>query len=462
MFVGGAALGIIGSIVCATAKDINTLIGGTTIIGIAAATQLSYFYVMGELVPMKYRLVGNAFCYLFCLPGSAVAPVIANAFILYQPNVGWRGCYYILIGTNTASFLCWFFFYHPPTFHMKHGDDSVLKYIKRFDYIGTVLYTGGLLIFVMGLSWGGTVYAWNSAYVVATIVVGFVALVVFVLWESYAKLGEPLVPMNLFSNYSWNASVILTGLGASAYYAFAIVWPSMVNVLYSDGGPMVAAWLSSLVGLCVVLGQVVGGFAGKSIGHLKWQAVVTMTLGAICFGCVATCTPDTRARAAALVAFGIFFVGWTEGLAITIVTLAAKNQSELGTASGVAGSIRFLISSIASTVYSVVLSNRLAETIAAQVPPALVEAGLPSTSVAEFISALSAGAATLEAVPGVTEQIVAVGTRVYQVANADAYRTVFLTNIAFSSVAVICTLLLPEVDHLMTEHVATKLHSRKE
>jgi hypothetical protein len=83
------------------------LIVGTTIMGIAAATQLSYFYVMGELVPMKYRLAGNAFCYLFCIPGSGVAPVISQSFIQYWPGVGWRGCYYVLIGIQTSSFLCW-------------------------------------------------------------------------------------------------------------------------------------------------------------------------------------------------------------------------------------------------------------------------------------------------------------------------------------------------------------------
>ena len=89
--------------------------------------------------------------------------------------------------------------------------------------------------------------------------VGFASLVVFVLWECYAKLKEPLVPMHIFSNYSWNASVILTGLGASVYYAFAIVWPSMVAVLYSDGGVMASAALSSFVGLFITLGQIVGG-----------------------------------------------------------------------------------------------------------------------------------------------------------------------------------------------------------
>ena len=95
VFVGGAFLGVVGAIVCATAQTVNTLIGGTTICGIAAATQLSYFFVMGELVPMKYRLAGNAFCYLFCIPGSGVAPMISNALILHHPKIGWRGAYYV-------------------------------------------------------------------------------------------------------------------------------------------------------------------------------------------------------------------------------------------------------------------------------------------------------------------------------------------------------------------------------
>ncbi|KAF2660502.1 MFS general substrate transporter [Lophiostoma macrostomum CBS 122681] len=463
VFVGGAALGVIGSIIAATAQSVNALIGATTILGIAAATQLSYFYVMGELVPMKYRLAGNAFCYIFCIPGSGVAPLVSNSFILYYPKVGWRGCYYVLIGIELASFLCWFFFYHPPTFRMKHGQQaSVIGYIKNFDYVGTTLYTGGLLVFMMGLNWGGSVYPWDSAYVIATIVVGFVGLVAFVLWECFVDLKEPLVPMHIFSNYSWDASVLLTGLGASVYYAFAIVWPSMVGVLYSDGGVIKSAALSSLVGLLITMGQITGGFLGKTIGHLKWQCVVGIILGAICFGSMATCGVGTQVRASALVGVGVFFIGWTEGAAITIVTLAAKDQYALGTSAGVAGSIRFLISSIAATVYSVILSNRLTTTITALVPPALIAAGLPASSVAPFIAAFAVGPTAFEAIPGITPEILAIGTNAYQHANADAYRTVFLSNIAFSGVAIICSLLLPNVDHLLTAQVATTLHKGRD
>ncbi|KAF1951554.1 hypothetical protein CC80DRAFT_553206 [Byssothecium circinans] len=280
----GAFLGVIGAIVCAKANNVNTLINGTTILGIAAAAQLSYFFVMGERVPMKYRLAGNAFCYLFCGPGSGFAPMISNAFI---SNRGW------------------------------------------------------------------------------------------LIWEE-----------------DWTLKV-----------------------------------------------------AVRDRDHAR----------AICFGSMATCRVDTKARAFSLVAVGVFFVGWTGRAAITIVTLVAKDQYALGTSAGVAGSIRFLISSIASTVYPVILSDRLTVTIAAQLPSAVVAAGLPTTSAAGFISAFSVGATAFEKVPGLTPEILAIGTNAYQHTNDDAYRTVSLSNIVFSAVAIVCSLLLPNVDHRLIGRVTATL-----
>ena len=64
MFIGGAIIATVGSIVCARASNVKMMIGGMTLIGIGASTQLSYYFVMGELVPMRYRLAGNAVVYM--------------------------------------------------------------------------------------------------------------------------------------------------------------------------------------------------------------------------------------------------------------------------------------------------------------------------------------------------------------------------------------------------------------
>lgn len=102
---------------------------------------------------------------------------------------------------------------------MKHGSESVLKYVKEFDYVGTFLYSLGLLLFIMGLSWGGSVHPWKSAVVLVAILGGVALLIAFTLWELYADLKEPLVPMHLFKNLPWVMSTIVLGVGAGMYYA---------------------------------------------------------------------------------------------------------------------------------------------------------------------------------------------------------------------------------------------------
>lgn len=75
---------------------------------------------------------------------------------------------------------------------------SRMERIKSFDWVGLVLFVGGLLIFLIGLSWGGSVHPWRSAQVIALIVCGGCVLIVFVIYECFAPLKEPLIPMHLF------------------------------------------------------------------------------------------------------------------------------------------------------------------------------------------------------------------------------------------------------------------------
>ena len=53
--MGSTGLGLIGCIVGCTAKSVNALIGANLCNGIAAAGQLSFGIVLGELVPNKMR-----------------------------------------------------------------------------------------------------------------------------------------------------------------------------------------------------------------------------------------------------------------------------------------------------------------------------------------------------------------------------------------------------------------------
>jgi MFS family permease len=68
MVLGCQVLGTIGMIVGATAKDINALIGANLCNGLAAAGQLSFGIIMGELVPNKLRGPAVTMIFLSSLP----------------------------------------------------------------------------------------------------------------------------------------------------------------------------------------------------------------------------------------------------------------------------------------------------------------------------------------------------------------------------------------------------------
>ncbi|KAF2102319.1 MFS general substrate transporter [Rhizodiscina lignyota] len=390
-FITGNSIGLLGSIVCATAPNIPALIAGETLIGVGASVQLSYAFAVGEIVPTKWRFLAQAFVYSF--------------------------------------------------------------------QIGTLMVTLGLMLFLMGISWGGVLHPWKSGHVIGTIVSGAILLIGFFFYEAYMPLKEPLMPVRLWRNKGWSVIIILWSLGAAVYYALAILWPSMAAVLYA--GTHGTSWIGvfSSISSCGILFGEFCGCPWKRWTH--WQIRAVFTIGSIFLACMATCDPDTPVRAAIFVFLAALFIGWNEILCSTVSTICIDDQREIGTATGVGGSSRSFISTICSTVYTVILSNRLAQTIPAQVPPALVAAGLPTSSVADFLTAIAAGTpAAWSAVKGLTPQIQAIGVRAYQQANSDAYKTVFLSTIAFSGIGVILSIFCPNVDHLLSSDVAVTLRER--
>jgi len=172
-------------------------------------------------------------------------------------------------------------------------------------------------------------------------------------------------------------------------------------------------------------------------------------------------TPDA---AMAIVFIATFFVGWNEALVLPMCTMCIPDQSEIGTATGIAGSSRSAISTVASTVYSVVLTARIGQTIPAQVPNAVIGAGLPETSVQDYFTAMTAGGTPelLASVPGLTPAIQEAGALAYRLAYMEAYRTIFYVSIAFGVLCIIVSFFIQDMDQYMTSAIAATLQGRKD
>ena len=64
---------------------------------------------------------------------------------------------------------------------------------------------------------------------------------------------------------------------------------------------------------------------------------------------MATCTPDTPARAMVLIFIGSAFIGFNEIGCSTVATVALDDQREIGAATGIASSLRSAVSTLCST-----------------------------------------------------------------------------------------------------------------
>ncbi|KAK3648125.1 hypothetical protein LTR56_002604 [Elasticomyces elasticus] len=457
----GSLIGLVGTIIGATAQSVNTLIGAEVLIGLAAAFQISFFWVICELVPVKWRYLANSYAYIVSIPTNPLAAKIA--FSMQKTPIKWRGSFIFMAGVNALSALCWYLFYHPPTFQMLHRKKLAKDILLHFDWIGLLLYTAGLLIFLMGLSWGGGLYPWSDPHVIGTLVSGGITLFgIFPLWSIFLPLKnvEPFLPLHLFTNLNFQACAWLTGIGAGAYYGFSLIWPQAVSSLYTLSYDEQGT-LAGLAAMGFVFGQVLGGGIATVIGP-RWGIRLTMWIAAPIM-LAAAANPQNQSLTEGLILTGSLMIGASEAQAAVTALSTLRSETDIGLAGGLAGTIRSFVSAIAVAIYSTVLSNRLKTTIPQYVTPAAEQAGLPASSVPSLLLGLGGtGNLTAGAVPGLTDAIQATAVTAFRFANSQAYKTVFFTSFAFGGAGMILVWFVADNDKSKENFVGGHVHDPRQ
>jgi hypothetical protein len=80
---------------------------------------------------------------------------------------------------------------------IRHEHTSFVDGIKAIDWFGIFTFLGFTLMILLGLDFGGVLFPWDSAKVVALLVVGGIMIFAFIYSER--RLAKyPLIPMALF------------------------------------------------------------------------------------------------------------------------------------------------------------------------------------------------------------------------------------------------------------------------
>lgn len=322
---GSMILSVVGCIVGARASYVEMLIAANVFNGFSAAGQLSFGIILGELVPNKYRGVIVTVVFMSSLPFAVFGPIIARLLILHT-TLGWRWSYYIGLILGVLAIVLYHFLYHPPRYAQLHVQGKTKwQMFKELDFVGVFLFVAGCLLFLIGLSWGGTIYPWASAATLCPLLIGIATLAGFVLYgtlnctqktnniflanptfgilEAFVCKGQPFMPPRLFKNIGFVAIVTNAVVGAMVYYSLTVLWPMIISSLYTTDSIQIGLQ-SSVVGGGVLLGQILGGMALGFIPGVKYQCIIASSLALAFITPLSSLGPDTWSMTIALGTLG--------------------------------------------------------------------------------------------------------------------------------------------------------------
>src|SRR5438874_4652656 len=148
----------------------------------------------------------------------------------------------------------------------------------RIDWVGIVLLIAGVVPILIGLTWAGITYPWNSVHVVVAIAGGAAVLLLFAIWENHA--AEPVLTLHLFESRAFTVAVILSFLVGIALFGALTFLPLYAQGVLGYSAQDAGLVLAPLMG-GFVIGSLVGGQLTTRTGRYKVQTVIGMGIGCV-------------------------------------------------------------------------------------------------------------------------------------------------------------------------------------
>ncbi|KAJ1932167.1 hypothetical protein FBU59_006466, partial [Linderina macrospora] len=229
--------------------------------------------------------------------------------------------------------------------------------LKRIDFLGILVIVTGIVLLQLGLTWGGRDHPWNSAAVIAPIVVGVVMLVVFVLVE-WKIPPEPVMPLRLFRSRNVSLVFAVQVTFGMTFFLPIFYFPIYLSVVKNASAISSGLHLVSCM-LGISLFSIVSGVSitktGKYLPFI-WIGAALSVLGIGLF--VLLGDEPTQGK---LIGIPIIF-GAGLGLCMQAMITCAQNavaQEDIATTTTLLMTIRMLGSAIGLAIAQSVFQNKL-------------------------------------------------------------------------------------------------------
>jgi hypothetical protein len=166
--------------------------------------------------------------------------------------------------------------------------------------------------------------------------------------------------------------------------------------------------------------------------------------------------PGTHIASTAIVALIGFGLSGGTVASNSIIQLSVPHQY-VGVAMGIVTTARNVGGSVATTIYTTILTNELAKRLGVDIATALAKAGLPLAQVPGVTEAIATGNLTSPALAGVSLEILGAGAYGLKTAYSNSFKIVYLVSIAFGIIGAVCAMWTQNVGKFMTNKVDVRL-----
>ncbi|KAH7246911.1 major facilitator superfamily domain-containing protein [Fusarium solani] len=347
-FVGSLASSLAQSVLQLTIFRAFTGIGGG---GLMTVAQL----IVSDVVPLRERGKYQGILGAVVAIANGVGPVIGGA-LSSKSEDSWRWIFRMQLPLTLFTTCCVLF-----SMPLKKVEGDWRLKLKAVDFLGIFLALAGMTVVILGLTWGGNEYSWNSAQVITTLVVGTAVSVAFILWQ-WKGPRYPLIPLHIFKSKIVNGACLTMAINGWNFVMQVYYVPSFYQLVYGYSATKAGAML-----LPITLLQTVSSTLSGLVVHWVGRYRECILFGWLCWavGLGLMSTLDENTGVGKQIGYSILIgvgVGNTLQPAL-IATQAGVERRDMAVVTSFRNFVRNLGATLGLAVCGTVLNNILANSL---------------------------------------------------------------------------------------------------
>ncbi|WP_028610193.1 MDR family MFS transporter [Paenibacillus harenae] len=347
--LSGIVLFIIGAFLCGTSSTIFQMITYRGIQGLGGGILMSATVTaVGDLFAPRERAKWTGLMMAIFGFSSVIGPTLGGFMV---DHISWKWVFWIFLPLGLVAFgMIWTMF---PKAQRKMGE--------KIDYAGSLFLSLTIIALLLGFSWAGTKYDWDSFQIIGLLASAAVFLVILLLIERKAK--SPVLPLSMFKN-----SIVTISNSIGFLMNAGMMGAMMYLPFFTQGVLGISPTNSGFVNMpmsiaMIVLSTLSGRWISKSGKYKKFAlaGMPFMVTGMLMMAFM----NDVWLAIASMIVFGIGL-----GISMPVFTLTVQNAvkpAELGVATATATLFRNLGGTIGIAVMGTVMNSTLTSKLEAAV-----------------------------------------------------------------------------------------------